>query len=53
LADPHAYLVSSTGIADELFGAGVLDEARFDDLAASVARLCAAHAMDKEALDFT
>jgi hypothetical protein len=53
IADPQAYFFASTGIADELFAAGVLDEARFDDLAAIVARLCAAHAIDTDELDFT
>ena len=53
IADPRAYFFASTGIADELFAAGVLDEARFDDLAAIVARLCAAHAIDTDKLDFT
>ena len=50
IADPQAYFVASTGIADELFGPGVLDEARFDDLAGIVARLCAAHAIDSDKL---
>jgi hypothetical protein len=53
LGDPRAYFVSSTGIADELFASGVVDEARFEDLAAIVARLCAAQAMDGDALHFT
>lgn len=53
IADPRAFFVTSTGLADELFASGVVDEARFDDLAAIVGRLCAGHAIDRSKLDFT
>jgi hypothetical protein len=50
--DPRTFLVASTGIADEIFRAGVVDEERFDDLAAIVARLCGSHAVDPAKLRF-
>lgn len=53
IGDPRTFFVSSTGVADELFAAGVVDEARFDDLADIVGRLCAGHAVDRSKLDFT
>jgi hypothetical protein len=53
VADPRPFFVASTGIAGELFDAGIVDEGRFDDLAAIVARLCARHTIDRARLDFT
>lgn len=52
IADPRTFLAASTGIANEIFRAGVVDEERFDQLAAVVARLCGAHAIDPEKLRF-
>lgn len=42
--------LASTWFADDVLAPGVLDEARFDALAAAVARLCACHAVDPGAL---
>jgi hypothetical protein len=50
--DPRTFLVASTGIADEIFRADVVDEARFDALAGIVARLCASHEIDPTRLRF-
>ena len=36
----------STWFADDFLATGILDERRFDALAAAVARLCACHAVD-------
>jgi hypothetical protein len=52
VADPRTFFVTSTGIAEELFATGVVDEARFDALAAIVGRLCASHAVDRTRLRF-
>ena len=52
IVDPRTYLVTSTGMLDELFVTGVVDDARFDDLAAIVGRLCASYAIDRTKLDF-
>lgn len=46
VADPRAFLFHSTWFADDFLATGVLDEARFDALATSVAALCAGHAVD-------
>ncbi len=46
VADPRAFFVHSTWFADDFLATGVLDEARFDALAAAVGRLCACHAVD-------
>ena len=51
--DPRTFFFASTGIADELFATAVVDEARFDDLADVVARLCTCHAIDRTRLRFT
>ncbi len=51
--DPRTFFFASTGIADELFTTGVVEESRFDDLADIVARLCACHAVDRTRLHFT
>jgi hypothetical protein len=48
--DPRDFLFASTWFADDFLATGVLDEARFDALAAAVARLCACHAVDLGAL---
>ena len=53
VADPRTFFITSTGVADELFAPGVVDEERFDDLAAIVGRLCGGHAVDRRKLDFT
>jgi hypothetical protein len=53
VADPRTFFMTSTGIADELFASGIVDETRFDDLADIVARLCASHAIDRARLRFT
>jgi hypothetical protein len=52
VADPRGFFVASTGIVDEIFAAGVVDEVRFDGLAAIVARLCGCHAIDTDKLHF-
>jgi hypothetical protein len=52
VADPRTFLVASTGIADEIFRSGVVDEARFDELARIVTRLCASYAIDPTRLHF-
>ena len=48
--DPRAYFLHSTFFADDFLATGVLDEERFDALAAAVARLCACHAVDRARL---
>jgi hypothetical protein len=48
--DPREFLFASTWFADDFLATGVLDERRFDTLAAAVARLCACHAVDTAAL---
>jgi hypothetical protein len=50
VADPRAYFLHSTWFADDFLATGVLDEARFEELAAAVARLCACHAVDRTRL---
>ena len=52
LADARTYFVASTGIADALFATGVIDEVRFDALAAIVGRLCTSYAIDATRLRF-
>jgi len=52
IADPRTFLMASTGIVDEIFHVGVVDDARFDELARIVARLCASYAIDPARLDF-
>ena len=46
VADPRAFFFHSTWFADDFLATGVLDERRFDALAAAVARLSACHAVD-------
>jgi hypothetical protein len=46
IADPRAVFLHSTWFADDFLATGVLDEHRFDALAAAVGRLCACHAVD-------
>src|SRR5262249_19667345 len=46
VADPRSFFLHSTWFADDFLVTGVLDEDRFDALAAAVARLCACHAVD-------
>jgi hypothetical protein len=48
--DPRSFFLSSTWFADDFLASGVLDEPRFDALAAAVARLCACHAVDASRL---
>jgi hypothetical protein len=50
--DPRDVFIAMTGIDHELFTSGVVDEARFDALAAIVGRLCASHAIDPTRLHF-
>ena len=52
MVDPHGYFVACTGIADDLFTTGVVDEARFEALAAIVGRLCTSYAIDPTRLSF-
>jgi hypothetical protein len=44
--DPFAFFVTSTWFDDDFFAGGVLDAARFHELAAAAARLCTAYAVD-------
>jgi hypothetical protein len=53
IADPRTFLMTSTGMVDELFSTGIVDDPCFDDLAAIVARLCASYAIDPTKLHFT
>jgi hypothetical protein len=46
IEDPRSFFVSSTWFADDFLATGILDERRFDVLAAAVAHLCACHAVD-------
>jgi hypothetical protein len=46
IEDPRSFFFSSTWFADDFLATGILDERRFDALAAAVARLCACHAVD-------
>jgi len=39
--DPRDYFLYSTWFADDFLATGVIDEARFETLAAAVGRLCA------------
>jgi hypothetical protein len=48
--EPRSFFLSSTWFADDFLATGVLDERRFDALAASGARLCACHAVDTSRL---
>ena len=41
VADPRDYFLYSTWFADDFLATGVIDEARFETLAAAVGRLCA------------
>jgi hypothetical protein len=50
VAHPRDYFVSSTWFADDFLATGVLDEARFEALAAAVGHLCACHAVDRSRL---
>jgi hypothetical protein len=50
VADPRSFFLGSTWFADDFFATGVLDERRFDVLAAAVGRLCACHAVDSRRL---
>ena len=50
MPDPRDFLLRSTWFADDFFATGMLDETRFDALAAAVGRLCACHAVDAAAL---
>src|SRR5262249_37594904 len=50
VTDPQVYFLHSTWFADDFLATGVLDEARFEALAAAVARLCACHAVDHSRL---
>jgi hypothetical protein len=50
MSDPHAYLVHSTWLADDLIASGVVDDAGFDALAALVDALCACWAVDASQL---
>lgn len=52
IADRRAFLVHSTWFDADFFAPGVLDEARFDALAAAVARLCACYALDEAKFRF-
>ena len=50
VADPRDYFLYSTWFADDFLATGVIDEARFETLAAAVGRLCACHAVDRSRL---
>jgi hypothetical protein len=50
VGDRRAYLFHSTWFRDDFVTTGILDEARFDALAAAVAELCAAYAIDETRL---
>ena len=50
--DPRAYFLYSTWFADDFVATGIVDESRFDALAAIVARLCACYAVDPTRLRF-
>ncbi len=50
MSDPHAFLVHSTWLADDLLATGVLDDAGFEALAALVDALCACWAVDASRL---
>jgi hypothetical protein len=47
IADPRAFFVESTWFDEDVLRAGVLDDARFDALAAAVAALCTCYAIDE------
>lgn len=48
--DPRRYFLACTGFAREFFATRVLDEARFDALAAAAQALCVAHRVDERRL---
>jgi hypothetical protein len=50
VADARTFFVRSTWFDADFFASGLLDEARFDELAAGVARLCDAYAVDEHRL---
>jgi hypothetical protein len=50
--DPRDVFFATTGIERELIAPGVVDDARFDALAAIVGRLCTSHAIDPTRLRF-
>ena len=50
IANARDYFPSSTWFADDFLATGVLDETRFEALAAAVGRLCACHAVDRSRL---
>ena len=52
MADPLAFFAGSTWFDRDFFAAGVLDAARFVQLAAAVGRLCAGYALDPTHLRF-
>ena len=52
MADPRGVLFHSTWFANDFLAPGILDEARFDALAAAVGACCAAHAIDPARLRF-
>jgi hypothetical protein len=47
VADARTYFLRSTGFDRDLLGRGVLDDASFDRLTASVAAVCACYAVDE------
>jgi len=50
VAHARDYFLSSTWFADDFLATGVLDDVRFEALAAAVGRLCACHAVDRSRL---
>ena len=50
VANPRDHFLCSTWFADDCLATGVLDETRFEALAAAVGRLCACHAVDRSRL---
>ncbi len=50
VADPRTFFLTSTWFADDFLATGILDDARFDELAGLVGRLCACHAVDRTRL---
>jgi hypothetical protein len=53
IEDPRTFFFASTGLANDLIATAIVDEARFDDLADIVGRLCTCHAIDRMRLRFT
>jgi hypothetical protein len=52
IADPRTFFLTTTGAGEDVLARGLLDDARFDALAACVGRLCTAYAIDAEQLRF-